>query len=215
MEFLKLLEEIKREHQADTLVRRNGTLILSPGTVPKARHMFFEPLTDEEIQEQLVSQYVNEFPQEYIEILKYTNGCDLYWLTLHTLYQKRKKTVPGSQAGSVLTIYGLPRVPAYDRPKDEEEPYDLRVEDMDRPGDLIPETWLAFGCCRMSTRFGDQASLYIDTVTHHVHACVMRKGTHLKEWNSLEECLREIMTMAEAFPKELFYDINHELIDQV
>ena len=215
MDFLKLLEGIKREHQADTLVRRNGTMILSPGAMPKARHMFFEPLTDEEIQEQLVSQYVNEFPQEYIEILKYTNGCNLYGLKLNYMFVKKKKIIHDAMANFGFTVFGIPRVPAYDRPKDEEEPYDLRVEDMDRPGDLIPETWLAFGCCRMSTAFDDMATIYIDTVTHHVHACVMRKGTHLKEWNSLEECLREIMTMAEAFPKELFYDINHELIDQV
>ena len=71
MEFINILNNLKNQYADDCIVRKNETLLLGPGTMPKSRHMLFKPLNDEYIYEFLISQYNNPFPKEYIEFLKY------------------------------------------------------------------------------------------------------------------------------------------------
>jgi len=54
MEFFSLVDELKERHKSNTLLRRNGTLLLNPGKIPKAQHILYKPLTTELIEEFLV-----------------------------------------------------------------------------------------------------------------------------------------------------------------
>ena len=112
MKFIHFVENLKKEHAGDTLVRKNGTLILCPGKIPKAKHIIYKGLSSRLIKEELIDQYKNKFPKEYIEFLKYSNGITLFMF---------KIKINGIEfAGSNLTIYGLPLVPPFSRPQDEE-----------------------------------------------------------------------------------------------
>ena len=90
MKFLKILDALKEEYKDNFKIRDNGTLLLAPSTVPRARHMLFKPLNNELIEEFLISQYVHRFPNQYIEFLKYSNGADLCNVKVwHTIKKKK------------------------------------------------------------------------------------------------------------------------------
>ena len=140
MEFFKILEALKEQYKDDMTIRKNGTILLMPGAVPRARHMLFKPLDDKLINEFLVSQYAHKFPQTYIEFLRYSNGANLCTIKLwHTIKKKRIPT-----AGGLFTIFGLPRTQPYGRLPEMEEPFDMRIEDLGRHDD-IPSDWLKCG----------------------------------------------------------------------
>ena len=133
MRFFDILDALKSEYKGNCSIRKNGTLLLCPGKIPRSRHMLFKPLCDEYIQEYLIEQYNNNFPKEYIEFLKYSNGANL-----HTVKMKTDKI---EFASNLFVIFGLPLTPPFGRPKDEEEPYDIRIEDLGRHKE-ISKKWL-------------------------------------------------------------------------
>ena len=159
LEFFSLVDELKERHKSNTLIRRNETLLLNPGEIPKAQHILYKPLTTELIEEFLVKSYSNVLPMQYITFLKYSNGIELFMFKILTGKFKF--------AGSNLTVYGLPRTKPFDRPADMEEPFDIRVEDLRRHDD-IPNTWLRVGTYRLKYELGGEADIYIDCDSQRV-----------------------------------------------
>ena len=189
MKFLKLLDELKVQYANDMKIRENGTILLMPRTVPRARHMLFKPLTEELINEYLISQYVHKFPAEYAEFLKYTNGANLFTVKLwHTIKKKRIPT-----AGGLFTIFGLPRTQPYGRPDEMEEPFDVRIEDLSRHKDL-PNTWMKCGTYTRNYDMHTENDIFIDTETSRVYACIRREDIIVDSWESLDECFCTIFS---------------------
>lgn len=185
MEFIKVLEELKKFYSDKTLIRENGTILLEPGNIPKCRHMLFKPLSDEIIDSYLIADYKNEFPIEYKAFLKYSNGANLYYARL--------KTDKFCIAHPMLVIFGLPLTPPFGRPLDMEEPYDLRVEDLSRHDD-ISETWLKCGTYIRANNFKLTYDIFIDTKTKCVISTEKNKNTVIESWESLDQCFCDICT---------------------
>jgi hypothetical protein len=187
MRFVKILEELKQSYKNNVKVHNNGTLLLGPGTIPRSEHMLYAPLTDDLINEHLISQYKFAFPKEYIEFLKYSNGADLCIVKMwHNIKGKKIPT-----ASVLLSIFGLPMKPPFARPQDEEEPYDVRIEDLAR-NDKIPAHWLKCGCYTRDYDFNNLYDIFIDTKTGNVYSTIKNKADILDSWESLDNCLCDI-----------------------
>ena len=187
MKFLEVLDSLKEQYQDNMKIRDNGTILLVPGIVPRARHMLFKPLDDKLIEEFLISQYVHKFPQSYIEFLKYTNGANLCTTKVwHTIKKKRIPT-----AGGLFTIFGLPRTQPYNRPPDMEEPFDMRIEDLGRHDD-IPGEWLKCGTYTRNYDMHSETDIFIDPKDERVYACIRNQNAVVDSWNNLDECFCSI-----------------------
>ena len=196
MKILGIINDLKREYENNTTIRKNNTLLLGAGKIPKARHMLFEGLEQELIDKYLKSNYANKFPEEYIVFLKKYNGANLFNVKI------MKNDL--EFASGMFTIYGLPRTPPFNRPNDMEEPYDLRVEDLARHSSL-PNTWLKCGHYKRTEAFGDRTDLFIDTLTGRVYCCKKNECKILEEWKSLDECLCNIFETMSARKTEYQY----------
>ncbi|MBE6635436.1 MAG: SMI1/KNR4 family protein [Ruminococcaceae bacterium] len=187
MEFFKILDSLKEQYKDDMIIRGNGTILLSPRGVPRARHMLFKPLDDEFIEKFLISQYVYKFPKQYIEFLKYTNGADLCNTKMwHNIKKKKIPTTSG-----LFTIFGLPKTPPFARTADMEEPFDMRIEDLGRHDD-IPDSWLKCGTYKRNYDFYNVCDIFIDTETEKVYACVRNQKDIVDSWNNLDECFCKV-----------------------
>lgn len=187
MKFFKILDELKKQYENDKLTRANGTILLHPDRVPRARHMLYKPLDDKLINDYLVSQYIHVFPKEYIEFLKYTNGAEL--CTTRVWHTIKKKRIP--VAGALFIIYGLPRTQPFGRPQDMEEPADMRIENLRRHDDS-PKTWLACGSYIRNYDLKINYDIFIDTETGNVYSCVRNTATIVDSWDSLDDCFCSI-----------------------
>lgn len=183
MKFINILNELKKQYENDCIVRKNETLLLMPGKIPKSRHMLFKPLKDEYIEEYLIDVYRNKIPDEYIEFLKYSNGACLYSVKINSGKIQ--------YAYGLFTIYGLPLTPPYDRPQDMEEPFDVRTEDLCRHED-IPESWLKCGKYIKTFDLDMIYDIFIDTETSKVYSCIRNQCEIVDSWNTLDECFCSI-----------------------
>ena len=187
MEFFKILDTLKEQYKDDMKIRDNGTILLSPGTIPRARHMLFKPLDGTLIEEFLISQYIYGFPTMYIEFLKYTNGANL--CTTKVWHNIKKKRIP--TAGGLFTIFGLPRTQPYGRPLEMEEPYDMRIEDLSRHED-IPNSWLKCGTYNRNYDLHSETDIFIDPKDEKIYACVRNQNKIVDSWDNLDECFCSI-----------------------
>ena len=197
MKFTELLDELKSQYKQNTLIRKNGTLLLAPGKIPNCRHMLFAPLSRQIIETHLVNNYTNIFPEEYIELLEHTNGANLYGVKLNS--------GKFSFAQDLLTIYGLPMTPPFMRAQDMEEPFDLRIEDLSRPNDT-PKTWLKCGRYIKDCDFSKPLYIFINTENHHILSTSKKENAVVEKWNSLDECLCDLFSRMETCPLEYDYD---------
>lgn len=187
MKFFKILESVKEQYKDDMIIRDNGTILLMPRVVPRARHMLFKPLDDNLIEEFLISQYVHRFPRTYVEFLKYTNGANLCTTKVwHTIKKKRIPT-----AGVLFTIFGLPRTQPYGRPPEMEEPFDMRIEDLGRHDD-IPSAWLKCGTYTRNYDMNSETDIFIDPKDEKVYACIRNQNVIVDSWNNLDDCFCSI-----------------------
>ena len=184
MEFLKFVTDVKKEYASDSIIRENKTILLAPGKLPKCKYMFFEALSQDLIDDFLVSHFSGiTLPEDYIEVLKTTNGANLFSVKINS--------GKVSFANSMLVILGLPRTQPFGRPLDMEEPFDIRVENLARHKN-IPIHWLK---CAIWTQIEDvekgdnQTDIFIDTITKKVFACRKNQEEILKEWSNLDESL--------------------------
>lgn len=183
MNFIKILKKLKEEYKDNYTERKNGTLLLGPSTIPKCKHMLFRPLNDELIKEYLILAYENTFPTAYIELLKYSNGANL----LSEKIEEEGLVF----AHSMLVIFGLPTTPPFQRKKEEEEPFDVRVEDLSRHNN-ISRKWLKFGTYCKKDDFDHQYDLFVDTKTDIAYSCERKKDLIDEKWTSIDECLCSI-----------------------
>ena len=102
----------------------------------------------------LIKQYKNKFPEEYLYLLEHINGADFHWLRVDM------ENGDGF-AYSLLTIFGLPITPPFARDKDMEEPFDVRIEDLNRTF-RTPDSWLKFGQYVYDLLTDEIRDLYID-----------------------------------------------------
>ena len=179
MHFIDLLADLKEGFATDCLVRKNGTLLLSPGKIPKCRHMLFLPLPDADA-ETLISSYKGVFPDEYMKFLRYSNGANLYYARL--------TAGKVSIAYPMLTLFGLPMTPPAGRPLDMEEPYDLRIEDLSRHRQ-IPRSWLKCGTCIRNYDFKTIYDLFMDTDTKQLFSTKKNDCTIVEQWATLDDGL--------------------------
>lgn len=192
--YAKRLESLKTEFSGDCITRKNGTLQLCPGKIPKCRHMLFVGLSDKLIKEFLADGYKNKFPEEYRQFLRYTNGANLYTVKVNTSNGL-------SFAHNLFTLYGLPRTQPFGRPNDMEEPYDIRVEDLGRHKET-PQTWLKFGSYCIGGNVNVDTQLFIDTESGKVYACNKNESAVLDTWDSFDECFGSIFDSLAACPPE-------------
>ena len=83
MEFFKFVTDLKKEYASDCIIRENKTILLAPGKIPKCKYMFFEALSQDLIDDFLVSHFSGiTLPEDYIELLKTTNGANFLVLKL-------------------------------------------------------------------------------------------------------------------------------------
>lgn len=185
MHFNDLLRELKVAFASDCLVRTNGTLLLSPGKIPKCRHMLFRPMRDNDILSFLVSEYRGVFPKEYIEFLQCSNGANLYYVKLTTSAH--------SIAYPMLTLFGLPMTPPSGRPLDMEEPYDIRIEDLARSRN-IPNTWLKCGTYIREYDFKTIYDIFVDTTSKQAFSTKKNDSIVVEHWENLDDCLCSIFS---------------------
>lgn len=188
MEIFSLVDQLKKEHRTLTVIRKNGTLLLNPGKIPKAQHMLYKPLTSELVDEYLTKAYKNALPVQYKQFLGYSNGMDLFMF----------KILAGkfAFAGSNIIIYGLPRTKPFGRPVDMEEPFDVRIEDLRRHKN-IPDTWLRVGTYRLKYELGGEADMYIDCNSQRVFATKRDQCGIEEQWDSFDLCLCDLFQRAQ------------------
>ena len=194
MKIINKIDKLIEEYHKNSIIRNNGTVLLRPGKIPKARHILFKGLTDEEINTYLISEYEHNFPKDYETFLKFYNGVDLFFAKV------KKGNV--EFATSHLTVYGLPRTKPFGRKLDNEEPFDVRIEDTSRNVN-IPNIWLKFGSYKRTSAFGERVDLFIDTVDGHVYSCNRNDDKIISQWNSFDECLCEIFDQS-LLSKEVY-----------
>lgn len=182
MEFTEKCNRLIRRFDKDILIRKNGTMLLGPGTIPKAKHYIFAGAPLEHIQQNLVQRYNGTIPDEYISLLQFCNGAILF-----NICMCMKDGV--SFATALLTILGIPYHLPMDRAADEEEPYDISIEDLTRHPD-IPSNWLKFGIYYDVTNLeADPIDLFVDTQSGHVTGCRRKTTAICDQWNSIDQCL--------------------------
>ncbi len=186
------MDGLKAQHEEDTVCRKNGTLLLKPGKIPRAKHILYKPLTEDLIAEYLVSAYKHPVPQEYLRFLSYSNGASLFQFQ----FLSRKAAF----AGTAITIYGIPRTPPFGRPLDMEEPFDVRIEDL-RRHENTPDTYLQIGRFICMTREACQytAAIFLDCQTQEAIACILDTDTIVEKWDSLDACLTDLFHRAEGY----------------
>ncbi len=45
MKIISMIDELQSQHVEHITIRKNGTILINVGTIPKAQHMLFEGLT--------------------------------------------------------------------------------------------------------------------------------------------------------------------------
>lgn len=185
MEIITRIERLLEASRTDSVVQENGTILLNPGKIPKCRHMIFKGLTDDVLREYLIADYKKPFPEEMATFLKQYNGCSLYWVRLFTNDRM-------SFAASLLSVYGLPMTPPFNRPKNQDEPFDIRIEDLGRHKN-VPKHWLKFGSYIRDYQFEYMAELFYDTLGKKVYACYKNEDQILDQWDSMDDCLCSLM----------------------
>lgn len=182
MNFTEKCSHLIQQFNNNTLTRKNGTLLLGPGTIPKAKHYIFAGASMEHIQQNLVERYSGTVPDEYISLLQFCNGA-----TLFNIRMCMNDDI--SFATALLTILGLPYHPPMARAEDEEEPHDISIEDLCRhPG--ISSSWLKFGIYHDVTDLeSDPIDLFVDTQSGHVFGCRRNTTSICEQWDSIDESL--------------------------
>lgn len=196
MKFVGVLDELVKSSGKDVLKRKNGTLLIYPGEIPKSRHMLFRGLSKSMLKEGLIDNYVHPFPEQYKELLLHYNGANLCTVKVNS-----SKGV--TFAMSLLTIYGLPATPPFGRAWDMEEPFDVRIEDLSRHKN-VSMLWLKFASYEEPPTF-KWVDCFVDTESGKVYACPKDECDIVGEWDSIDECLCSLFEKMSVQPLEHEY----------
>ena len=196
MKIFEKIEALKVQYGNDSLLRKNGTLLLGIGTIPKARHTLYKGLDDIVIKKYLIDQYKLPFPKSYANFLNHFNGASLYNIRTIISGVKCVKTN--------LSIYGLPLTPPQSRAPDMEEPYDVRIESLGQHKDL-PDRWLKIGRYTTGYDFKVLCEIFVDTGDGCVYGVKKKTDIIVDKWNNLDDCLCAIFDSFSDLKEEYIY----------
>jgi hypothetical protein len=179
MKFIQKLEKLKTQYATNCVIRKNGTLLLSPGKIPRCKHMLFAPILERRLAQNL-KDYKGNFPSEFSEFLRYSNGAELFSIKV---VMKSGNEI----AYSLFSILGFPSTPPYARPQDQEECFSVRIEDHARHS-KIPKQWLKCGIYAKDYDFRNQYDIFLDTETGKVYSVIKNQCEVIEQWESLDEC---------------------------
>jgi len=189
MRYNDYLKKLVTDYKDNCAVRKNGTMLLGIGKIPNAKHKLFVPLEQRDIDEYLKVFFKYGFPDDLAEILKISNGANLFNIRIYTDKVEF--------AHVLLCVLGLPRTSPTGRAFDLEEPFDIRVENFARHEE-IPDTWIKFAVwTEVENIEKNPTDLFFDCVTNKVYACEKNKKDVLYSWNSVDDCLCSIIEILE------------------
>lgn len=184
MKFIEILNSLMKNYSENCLVRKNGTILLGPGNIPKCRHMLFPPLSEEYIKKFLLDEYNLVFPKDYLEFLLSFNGANLC---------SERVEINGFEfAHSMLVLFGLPRTQPFGRPFDMEEPFDIRVEDFDNRHKNIPLHYLKCGTYCHKSKEKESIDIFIDTKSGQINSFIRNTDILISKWKNIDECLCQL-----------------------
>lgn len=191
MRFLDKLTEIQR--CSPVKVQVNGTKLVGipVQNPPLADHYIYAPMSSA-LRTSLIASYKRSIPEQLLNIYEAANGCNLFWRCV--AFGGGKFKIPMAQ----LSVYGVPGGPMS---ADRIEPFNISVEDLDRPGDT-PDNWLKFGSYR-DFRSEDlmEYDLFADVDTDKVYS-VIRKAEKCQieqKWNSIDDCLCDLFDSIQSW----------------
>lgn len=185
MRFLEKLAELQSNQSVK--VQTNGTKLVGvpERTPPPAHHYIYAPMPIK-LKNHLIESYKRTIPEQLLEIYEVSNGCCLFWRCME--FGGGKFRIPVAQ----LSVYG---VPAGTNTADTIEPYNISVEDLDRPANT-PLNWLKIGCYRdFSDTKPVEFDLFADVDNGAVHSVVRKieKCRIEHTWASIDDCLSALI----------------------
>jgi hypothetical protein len=168
--------------------------------------MIYPPLPKKTLEKHLVQAYKNEFPEEFLELLEYVNGFNLFFT--------RVNYGEDFFAYNLFTIFGLPMTAPFARKPNMEEPHDITIEDL-RRHKKTPKAWLKCGQYVNNFNFSEICDIFIDTKSNIVYSCEAFKNKKdtkdlkiINEWSTLDDCLCEIFNSNLECKEEYFWTPN-------
>ena len=190
MRFVEKITELEGSHPVK--VQYNGTKLVGipEQSPPVADHYIYSPMSAQ-LKKHLIESYKRMIPRQLLELYDAANGCNLFWRCMHLAGGKFK--IPVAQ----LSVYGVPAGP---NAVDAIEPYNISVEDLNRPKGT-PDHWLKFGNYRdFSLTNMVEYDLYVDVESGQASS-VMRKASQweiLQTWDSIDECLCDLFVYIQS-----------------
>lgn len=190
MQFIEKLAELESTNTVK--VQSNGTKLVGipEQNPPLAKHYIYSPMSAE-LKTQLIESYKRTIPEQLLKLYDAANGCNLFWRCM--AFGGGKFKIPVAQ----LSVYGVPAGP---NTENTIEPYNISVEDLDRPT-VAPENWLKFGSYRDFSRDNlPEYDLFADVDNGKVHS-VVRKTVKCKiehTWESVDDCLCELFDFIQS-----------------
>ena len=181
MRFVEKLTELQRSNSVK--VQANGTKLVGipEQTPPLANHYIYAPMFSN-LRKHLIESYQRTIPGQLLEIYEAANGCNLFWRCMEI--GRKKFKIPVAQ----LSVFG---VPGGTNTVDTIEPYNISVEDLNRPANT-PVTWLKIGSYRdFSDTQPVEYDLFTDVETGKVYSVIRNFSVCRTEhmWDSIDECL--------------------------
>lgn len=181
MRFLEKLKELQISYPVKLQV--NGTKLVGiPEQIPPLAHHYIYAPMSLSLKQLLLDSYKRTIPDELLKIYEMANGCNLFWRCVE--FGGGKFKIPMAQ----LSVYGVPGGP---NTADTMEPYNISVEDLDRPAET-PENWLKIGCYRdFCQSKPEEYDLFADVDNGTVHSVVRKieKCRIEQTWESIDNCL--------------------------
>ena len=181
MRFLDKLNELQSSQPVK--MQTNGTKLVGipDRQPPLANHYIYAPMSPA-LKKHLMESYRRTIPEQLLKLYDAANGCNLFWRCMELAGGKFK--IPVAQ----LSVYGVPGGPDT---VDTIEPYNISVEDLDRPGNA-PDNWLKIGSYRDVGQIKMvEYDLFADVDRACVYSLVRKSESSLpvQTWNSIDDCL--------------------------
>lgn len=144
-------------------------------------HLFYEGLNEEIIQ-LMKESHKYPIPESLLAFWRITNGADLFWM---------KRCYEGIEiTREMVSFFGY-----HEYGVDKEQPYDIQVEDLSKPKHCKND-WLKIGAMDLVEDLS-RVEIYMDpkSADEKVFAYYQEKKKLYKEWNSLEECIEDIVSI--------------------
>lgn len=167
--------------------QENGTILIGliNNPPPLSNHYIYAPI-EKNIEKSFLLQYKKKIPKDLIELYRYCNGFNMFWVKQSISIGKKSLVIPFSH----FICYGVPY--NADRNPSNLQPIDIRLEDLNRSKGT-PNNWLKFGAytpCDMDA----SNDLWIDIDTQEIIATNKNSPLPQKKWEKLDDCLCSLYT---------------------